>query len=331
MSEEIKYEASEKNYGKSLIPKSLKDIDVICKNVLMCDRELDSTHPGFKDPIYRTRRKMFSDIALNYNYYEPIPIIEYTSEETDTWRRVFNALVEIYPTHACEQYRRNLELLKKDQVLIGSEVPQLSKVSNFLMKKTGFRLRPCAGYLNPRDFLAALAFRVFNCTQYIRHHSDPFYTPEPDLCHEMLGHVPMLADKRFAEFSQEIGLASIGASDENISKLASCYLYVVEFGLCVENGLIKAYGAGLLSSKIELEHAVSATEKIQTFDPEEASKQHFCVTSFQPTYFLSPSIDFAKKKMREFISKMKTKYRVKFDSSSCSLLILDEDDTKDDE
>ncbi|XP_066043742.1 tryptophan 5-hydroxylase 1 isoform X1 [Chamaea fasciata] len=303
-------------------PKKISDLDKCANRVLMYGSDLDADHPGFKDNVYRKRRKYFADLATNYKHGDPIPKIEFTEEEIKTWGTVYRELNNLYPTYACREYLKNLPLLTKHCGYREDNIPQLEDVSRFLKEHTGFTIRPVAGYLSPRDFLAGLAFRVFHCTQYVRHSSDPLYTPEPDTCHELLGHVPLLAEPSFAQFSQEIGLASLGASDEAVQKLATCYFFTVEFGLCKQEGQLRVYGAGLLSSISELKHSLSDSAKVKPFDPKVTCKQECLITTFQDVYFVSESFEEAKEKMREFAKTIKRPFGVKYNPYTQSVQIL---------
>ncbi|XP_078077370.1 tryptophan 5-hydroxylase 1a [Mustelus asterias] len=303
-------------------PKKITDLDKCANRVLMYGSDLDADHPGFKDNVYRKRRKYFADLAMDYKHGDPIPHVDFTEEEVKTWGTVFRELTKLYPTHACREYLKNLPLLTKYCGYREDNIPQLEDVSRFLKERTGFVIRPVAGYLSPRDFLAGLAFRVFHCTQYVRHSSDPLYTPEPDTCHELLGHVPLLAEPSFAQFSQEIGLASLGAPDEAVQKLATCYFFTVEFGLCKQDGQYRVYGAGLLSSASELKHSLSGNAKIKPFDPKVTSKQECLITTFQDVYFVSESFEDAKEKMREFAKMIKRPFGVRYNPYSQSVEIL---------
>lgn len=303
-------------------PIKINDLDLCANRVLMYGSELDADHPGFKDNIYRKRRKYFADLAMSYKHGEPIPRIDFTAEEVRTWGVVFRELNKLYPTHACQEYLKNLPLLTKHCNYTEDNIPQLEDVSHFLKERSGFIIRPVAGYLSPRDFLAGLAFRVFHCTQYIRHSSEPLYTPEPDTCHELLGHVPLLAEPSFAQFSQEIGLASLGASDDAVQKLATCYFFTVEFGLCKQNGGLRAYGAGLLSSGSELKHALSGTACIHPFDPAVTCNQECKITTFQDVYFVSDSFEEAKDKMREFAKTIRRPFSVRYNPYTQSVDVL---------
>lgn len=303
-------------------PSRINDLDLCSVKVLLYGADLDADHPGFTDQVYRARRMYFHDLAMAYKHGDPIPRVEYTKEETETWGAVFRNLNRLYPTHACNEYLANWPLLREQCGFREDNIPQLEDISRFLRQRTGFTLRPVAGYLSPRDFLYGLAFRVFHCTQYIRHSSNPSYTPEPDCCHELFGHVPLLADPNFAQFSHEIGLAAIGASEEDINRLATCYFFTIEFGLCRQNEGLRAYGAGLLSSCAELEHALSPNAKKLAFDPAVVCKTKCLITTYQDQYFVSSSFVEAKEKMREFALSIKRPFAVRYNPYNQSIEIV---------
>ncbi|CAG0895828.1 unnamed protein product [Cyprideis torosa] len=303
-------------------PLKISDLDHFANRVLSYGRELDSEHPGFTDEAYRKRRSYFADNAFNYKHGQSIPTVEYTPEEIATWGQVYRSLTSLYPTHACREFNYIFPLLQENCGYREDNIPQLQDVSNFLKDCTGFTLRPVAGLLSSRDFLAGLAFRVFHSTQYVRHPSVPSYTPEPDVCHELLGHAPLFADPAFAQFSQEIGLASLGAPDDYIKKLATCYWFTVEFGICMQEGEHKAYGAGLLSSYAELEYCLSGKPELEAFEPEITGVTEYPITAYQPKYFVAQSFESSMHKVMHFAKTIPRPFTVRYNPYTQSIDLI---------
>jgi phenylalanine-4-hydroxylase len=168
-------------------PRHISELDKIASRVLDAGAELEADHPGFHDPVYRSRRMMLANIADQYKYGEELPLINYTKEEIATWGTVYNKLKELQHKYACSEYLNIMPLMEKHCGYSDNNIPQVRDISKFLKERTGFQIRPVSGLLSSRDFLNGLAFRTFFSTQYIRHSSKPLYTPEPDICHELLG------------------------------------------------------------------------------------------------------------------------------------------------
>lgn len=306
-------------------PRHISELDHCNHLLIKYEPELDPTHPGFHDPEYRARRKQVAEIAFNYRYGERIPDVDYNERELDTWRQIYVRLKEAYAKFACEQHNRAIRELELHCGYSPDRIPQLQRVSEFLERKTGWRLRPVAGLLSARDFLASLAFRVFQTTQYIRHWGNPEHSVEPDCIHELMGHIPMLCDPEFAQFSQELGLASLGASDEQIEKFATLYWFTVEFGLCRERGQLKCYGAGLLSSYGEMEHALeSGRPELREFVPEETALEQYDDAEYQVVYYVAASFDEAKAQVKQYAMKhLRRDFELAYDPFSCSIRQLD--------
>lgn len=255
---------------------------------------------------------------------QSIPRIQYSEQEKATWKAVFTKVKELHSTAACRELNHVFPLLELNCGFSPDNIPQLEDVSRFLHDCTGFTLRPVTGLLSARDFLNGLAFRVFHSTQYLRHHSRPFYTPEPDVCHEMLGHVPLLADPAFAAFSQEIGLCSIAASDADIERLSTIYWFSVEFGMCKQGDGVRAYGAGLLSSYGELEYCQSGKPRLEPFDPYKAAEQKYPITEFQPVYFVADSFKSAQDKVRQFaMNAMERPFTVRYNPYTQTIEVME--------
>ena len=259
---------------------------------------LDPDHPGFRDHEYRERRNAIAKIAMTYKPRSPIPAAPYTELEHGVWKTIWQALGPAHREHACAEYLDCLDRLN----FAADRIPQLDEVSQKVEAISGFRLEPVAGLVEPRVFLESLARGVFLSTQYIRHHSTPLYTPEPDVAHEIIGHAITLASPRFADINRLFGEAVKRTKDANeLDRLARVYWFTIEFGVLRESGEIKAYGTGLLSSAGELEQMPKA--ELRPLDIEATSRHRYDPTHYQAVLFCAASFDELYRGLREFLIK----------------------------
>ncbi len=270
--------------------------------------ELPEDHPGVSDPAYRARRARIAQVGAAYRRGDPIPDVTYSAEEDEVWRVVSAELAAKHRKYACREYLAGADRL----VLPTQRVPQLREVDERVHGLTGFHINPVPGLVPTRAFYGSLAERTFLSTQYIRHHSVPFYTPEPDIVHEIIGHANMLANPVFADLYELAGRASRRATtDVSLDVFSRVFWFTLEFGVVHEDGAVKAYGAGLLSSYGEIEAFRDA--EIRPWDLLAMATQDYDITHYQPTLFAAASGGQMLACLQEFFSS--------YDDEACDRLL----------
>jgi phenylalanine-4-hydroxylase len=246
--------------------------------------ELDPDHPGFRDSVYRQRRNEIARIAFDYQTGDPVPLAPYAPEEHAVWATIWEALAPLHQAYAAA------EILELQGFLpLGTEqIPQLSELNEQLENTAGFRMEPVAGLVTARTFMRYLGSRVFLSTQYIRHHSKPFYTPEPDVVHELVGHAATLVHPGIAEVNRLLGLAAEVANESEMVRVGNVYWYTMEFGLVQQNDDVKAYGAGLLSSVGEI-RGYDTHARLHPFNLDQIAQTGFDPTTYQTDLFVAES------------------------------------------
>lgn len=245
--------------------------------------ELERDHPGFNDSVYRARRNSIAALAQQYSEGDPFPDVQYNAVEQGVWQTVWGELEAEHARVGCRRYLQACEAYGFDHAVI----PSFASVNARLAPLQGFSLLPVAGLVKARMFLEELGNWRFLATQYMRHQSEPLYTPEPDVVHEYIGHVPWLADPELAELNHAFGLAAQRADAVRIEALIRVYWYTVEFGVVREDDQLKVYGAGILSSFGEMRRFGSAEHR--PWDLDAMAAHDFDPTHYQAQLYVAPS------------------------------------------
>jgi phenylalanine-4-hydroxylase len=263
--------------------------------------ELEPGHPGLGDESYVKRRKELFALCRHHrlNRLGP-PLVNYTAEETRIWREVSPKLEELHQKHASAIYLQAKRTLGISQ----TEIPQLRLLSQRLERETRMHLVPAEGPLPYRTFYSYIAERGFPVTQFIRHGSHPEFTPEPDMIHDCLGHVPPLMNHDYAELLTLIGkAASTTPHPEQVLALKRFSWFSIEFGLIEEEAETKIFGAGILSSTGEIPFSLSTEVDHRPFVTAEVIETDYDPSRMQDLLFIIPSFAFLRREVEQLVQR----------------------------
>ncbi len=265
--------------------------------------ELEPGHPGLGDDGYIRRRKELFALCRRHRLERlGPPLIDYTPEETRIWREVSPKLDELHQKYACQIYLQ----AKRDLAITRDEIPQLRHLSRRLERETNMHLVPAEGALPYRTFYQYIADRGFPVTQFIRHGSHPEFTPEPDMIHDCLGHVPPLMNRDYAELLTLVGKA-VAATDRGdyVLALKRFSWFSIEFGLIEEAGETKVFGAGILSSTGEIPNSLFSPDVTRRpFVTDVVIATDYDPSRMQDRLFVAPSFPFLRAELEGLVRRL---------------------------
>lgn len=264
--------------------------------------ELEAVHPGINDAAYVARRHALFALCRRHRLGNlGPPEIDYTDEEQRIWREVSPRLDDLHVRHASRIYLQ----AKRDLGISAREIPQLRGLSAQLERMSGMHLVPAEGPIAYRIFYTYIAARGFPCTQFIRHGSSPAFTPEPDMIHDCLGHVPPLVNRDYAELLTMIGKAAVRAtSGDHVLALKRLSWFSIEFGLIEEAGDTRIFGAGILSSIGEIPFSLSRDVERRPFVTREVTETDYDWSKMQRLLFVIPSFGFLRQEVADLVARM---------------------------
>src|SRR6185312_8627023 len=249
---------------------------------------INSTRPKKWRPA-RSSHALRGDYSrMRPDYTVDQPTGQYSAADHDRWRRLYRRQIALMPRYAVKEFVASLERLD-----ISGGVPDFGKINEVLGGLTGFQIVAVPGLIPDDKFFAHLANRRFPVTWWIREESELDYLAEPDVFHDLFGHVPLLAHPVFADYMEEYGKAGPSAARMNaIPLLARLYWYTIEFGLIRTAQGLRAYGSGILSSHGETVYAIDSAQPNRiAFDLERVLATEFRIDAYQETYFVIDSFE----------------------------------------
>ncbi len=261
--------------------------------------ELEPGHPGLGDAGYIARREELFAVCREHRLRQlGPPLIAYTDEEQRIWREVSPQLDALH-----RQFASRIYLQAKDDLGISAnEIPQLRHLSAHLERVSGMHLVPAEGFIPYRTFYSYIAERGFPVTQFIRHGSKPEFTPEPDMIHDCLGHVPPLVNQDYAALLTLLGKAAVSvATGDQVLALKRLSWFSIEFGLIEEDGETKVFGAGIQSSIGEIPFSVSSNVERRPFVTDEVIETDYDASRMQELLFVIPSFQFLRREVENLV------------------------------